>query len=555
MSLEETVKRIDQTLQGEVKTMKQTHSEREAEMRSELMAATEERTKLMTDLDAAHREVQRLLSVKEQQEEDIQSLSARTATMDAALSTAAQKAARDVEQLHTTCQKKDQQLGELREAMRVENEKHSAETVKLRKQTENALLVASEASHPVEEDPQLPGQPDLQVQVDELRVSRDNTLQQLSEVKGKLSHLQAASTATAADLRRQLDVAEQRIVNLTQRLKGSPPSSSPASANAVTGSLKSMERTMQQLDGMQKYVRKLADETADIREMEMLFRTLVELQTVLFTTQEKCVSETLEVEKLQATAYQALLVHDRDGSTEVLAVAPNEPTKAETSGNKGFEVGQTSTQMTAPADKQVILRTPSRDGEMPGAPAMAPAKERMNRRMMAPEKPILRASRNTEIGDSQSSLGDAEEAGSQLALADPFSGSQSGHRAFSKPVEGKSKNQGPGGLGAVQCIKTMLVGRAATEKDTDTLTTLAVWKSETHESQLPAGPENHTEVGQRAKRKGGGKSLESAATEGGAREEDQIERERKRQRPNAGRTRSQVQKRLPPSKQQHAQEA
>ncbi|KAH6663608.1 hypothetical protein F5X68DRAFT_251377 [Plectosphaerella plurivora] len=522
-TLMQEISRIEQTLCCEMKTLRETHSTREAEMRRELASLAEEKAKSTASLEVERLKLQHIEETNEKRAAQIAALQDMVEVTKTQLLSATQRAENDSSLLRQEVAAKQQQLEALQEDSTRTKEKNQQEVTRL-----TAKIQDLKKSAMVNQQREV-----SDMDIKKLQESESRALQELHGARSEIVRLKQESKAETEELQKQLKISEQRHANLAHKMKAKGIlSSPPGSIEAGEPNATQLEKNLQQLAGTEKYLEKLATKATDVKEMEAMIRTLVEIQGVLRSTLELSIRETLQMES-GATSDQQPSGTGRSSSVPASSY--------------------TATQVTNPVGKQIILRTPSQDGEEPGVAALAPGQERMLRRIRRPEKSILRQT----TGPTAPGQPVADSAAPPQQPLESFAALPRGGRSYSRPVEGKPVQSAqvshPAGRNneAVQSIKTTLVGGQLNSSESDSLTSLAAWKLG---AQGPAAVPTNKRAASNNDHDAADKGRQSSQ----ARQEAAIsenaggnaDRPRKRMRTYTGRTRSQDMVEMPPSNQQ-----
>lgn len=413
--LRDLLDRTDKNFQKELTTLHTRQSSWEADKCQEVIKLAQEKTKCATLLEAKNKQLEKLELARLEQSEEVQKLKQKVATLEA-MPREDPNLAVEIAQHRDASAKKDEMLAEwqkqsqaaetsqrnalekLRHQLLQAEEKLQAMEEQLRTTQKAADLNRQEIS--VEYQKKACG---LEMELERSKASQAALSEKLTKVREELSWVKATDPgAELVKLRRELKDAEQRIANLSCKLKGAGLSTESTGDDT----LKRLEWVYGNLQDAQGRLDKLTKRDQGIQAMQTQFQAMLEIQRVLYHTHQHCLAETQAAEaRLAGDSPQ---VH-QDNITDPPAKSqrPSDPTREPGDLDRHAEVAhgelptagqhlesQVTTESTT--SKRIVLRTPSQHGEETAAVAVSAELERTKRRLVEPGKSILRLASRTK---------------------------------------------------------------------------------------------------------------------------------------------------------------
>ncbi|CRK09736.1 hypothetical protein BN1708_002259 [Verticillium longisporum] len=484
MDLRHSMTQVQESIQNQLSTQLEGHCSREADMRQELIEMAEEKTQCATLLDVRYRQLKEVELSHEKKTEEAQGLRLQIASLE---STANQEAtmADDIAELRQALSNKDAQstilqqqiqdlnvthqneIGLLKKNMELEisglQEEANVKTLKicdmesqLRDQAEmrqkdtgdikESLANIYESSQQKREKPLrsiVSDTIDAAMQTEYRGTTNsgcdvvfEDTIVVRSDVRNEqdasprhVPTLEQDATAETARLRRDLIDAEQRIANLTHRLKS--PSQSPMDNNA----LNRLKQTNNELLVAKQQLRILEERAVDVEGMNEQFQTMLAIQRVLHHTHQSCLAETEAAETRMSNTVGPAPVRQFD--LESVSLEHSKPRGNEQNSSQhdhDNDVSPTAVVVQL-REKRIVLRTPSQSEACEALQKVSNDEERTQRRVMGPTKSILRRRPTTDSKVFESISGGPFK----FTPAIRKSGLPSGLRAYDQPVVGHVK--------------------------------------------------------------------------------------------------------------------
>ncbi|CRK46807.1 hypothetical protein BN1723_007267 [Verticillium longisporum] len=484
VDLRHSMTQVQESIQNQLSTQLEGHCSREADMRQELIEMAEEKTQCATLLDVRYRQLKEVELSHEKKTEEAQGLRLQIASLE---STANQEAtmADDIAELRQALSNKDAQstilqqqiqdlnvthqneIGLLKKNMELEisglQEEANVKTLKicdmesqLRDQAEmrqkdtgdikESLANIYESSQQKREKPLrsiVSDTIDAAMQTEYRGTTNsgcdvvfEDTIVVRSDVRNEqdasprhVPTLEQDATAETARLRRDLIDAEQRIANLTHRLKS--PSQSPMDNNA----LNRLKQTNNELLVAKQQLRILEERAVDVEGMNEQFQTMLAIQRVLHHTHQSCLAETEAAETRMSNTVGPAPVRQFD--LESVSLEHSKPRGNEQNSSQhdhDNDVSPTAVVVQL-REKRIVLRTPSQSEACEALQKVSNDEERTQRRVMGPTKSILRRRPTTDSKVFESISGGPFK----FTPAIRKSGLPSGLRAYDQPVVGHVK--------------------------------------------------------------------------------------------------------------------
>ncbi|KAF3359781.1 Transcriptional regulatory protein moc3 [Verticillium dahliae VDG1] len=484
VDLRHSMTQFQESIQNQLSTQLEGHCFREADMRQELIEMAEEKTQCATLLDVRYRQLKEVELSHEKKTEEAQGLRLQIASLE---STANQEAtmADDIAELRQALSNKDAQSTILQQQIQDLNVTHQNEIALLKKNMELEISRLQEEANVktlkiCDMESQLRDQAEMrQKDTEDIKESLANiheSLQQKREeplrsivsdtidaamqteyrgttnsgcdvvfedtivVRSDVRNEQHASprhvptleqdaTAETARLRRDLVDAEQRIANLTHRLKS--PSQSPMDNNA----LNRLKQTNNELLVAKQQLRILEERAVDVEGMNEQFQTMLAIQRVLYHTHQSCLAETEAAETRMSNTVGPAPVRQFD--LESVSLEHSKPRGDEQNSSQhdhDNDVSPTAVVVQL-REKRIVLRTPSQSEACEALQKVSNDEERTQRRVMGPTKSILRRRPTTDSKVFEPISGGPFK----FTPAIRKSGLPSGLRAYDQPVVGHVK--------------------------------------------------------------------------------------------------------------------
>ncbi|CRK38351.1 hypothetical protein BN1708_007740 [Verticillium longisporum] len=481
VDLRHSMTQVQESIQNQLSTQLEGHCSREADMRQELIEMAEEKTQCATLLDVRYRQLKEVELSHEKKTEEAQGLRLQIASLE---STANQEAtmADDIAELRQALSNKDAQSTILQQQIQDINVTHQNEIALLKKNMELEISGLQEEANVktlkiCDMENQLRDQTEMRqkdtgdikerltsiyeslrqkgeeplrsvvsdtidvaiqtechgttnsgrdVVFEDTIVVRSDVRKEPDESPGQIPILEQDATAETVRLRRDLVDAEQRIANLTHRLKS--PSQSPMDNNA----LNRLKQTNNELLVAKRQLRILEERAVDVEGMNEQFQTMLAIQRVLHHTHQSCLAETEAAETRMSNTVGPAPARQFD--LESVSLAHSKPRGDEQNGfqhNRDNDVSPTAVVVQL-REKRIVLRTPSQSEAGEALQKVSNVEERTQRRVMGPTKSILRRRPTTDSKVFEPISGGPFK----FTPAIKKSGLPSGLRAYDQPVVG-----------------------------------------------------------------------------------------------------------------------
>ncbi|RNJ61082.1 hypothetical protein D7B24_003495 [Verticillium nonalfalfae] len=481
MDLRHSMTQVQESIQNQLTTQLDGHCSREADMRQELIEMAEEKTQCATLLDVRYRQLKDVEVSNEKKTEEAQGLRLQIASLE---STSNQEAtlASDIVELRQALSNKDAQSTVLQQQIQDLNVIHQNEIALLKKnmeleisglheeaniktlkicdmesqfrdQTERRqkdtgdikehLTSIYERLQQKREEPLRSVVSDTidaaiqtecrgttnsgrDVVFEDTTVVRSEVRKEPDESPRHVPILEQDATAETARLRRDLVDAEQRIANLTHRLKS--PSQSPMDDNA----LNRLKQTDKELLVAKQQLRILEESAVDVKGMNEQFQTMLAIQRVLHHTHQSCLAETEAAEARMSNTVGPAPARQFDlESVSLEHFKPRGDEQSSSQHDRDNDASPTAVVVQL-REKRIVLRTPSQSEAGEALQMVSNDEERTQRRVMGPTKSILRRRPTTDSKVFEPISGGPFK----FTPAMRKNGLPSGLRAYDQPVVG-----------------------------------------------------------------------------------------------------------------------